>query len=49
MESIMSAQIFLNYRSHSISNCLTKAKEFQKSCEKFSSLKIRPHLWRMEI
>lgn len=40
----MSAQIFLNYRSHGISNCLTKAKEFQKSCEKFSSKNWPPFL-----
>lgn len=44
----MSAQIFLNYHSYGISNCLTKAKEFQKSCEKVSSLKIGPHFWGIE-
>lgn len=44
----MSAQIFLNYHSHGISNCLTKAKKFQKSCEKVSSLKVGPRFWCVE-
>lgn len=45
----MSAQFFRNYRSHGISNCLTKAKKFQKSCEKVSSLKIGPCFWPKDV